>query len=256
MTTAIVHRPGDGETLLDGRIVLIAALPELTLTETVFPDARLGAEPHLHERHADAFYVLEGRLGFLVGNREHELGPGDFLYAPPGVVHGFRSLSPARYLNLHTPDCGFADALRERDRGGPGAFDSVAAAPGSGRPASEAILLGAGEGELLHGAHRQATVKVGSPELSLIEFVLGPAFGGPEPHVHDDHTDAFYVLDGSAVLQVEGQELVAGSGTFVAAPPGVEHTFTSGPDGARLLNVHAPGVGFVERLREMSYRSR
>ncbi len=49
---------------------------------------------------------------------------------------------------------------------------------------------------------------------------------------------------------------VAGVGTFVAAPPGVEHTFTSGPDGARLLNVHAPGVGFVERLREMSYRSR
>ncbi len=252
MVEPIVHRAGEGEALFGGRIVLKSALPELTITESVFPDARPGAAPHLHREHADAFYVLEGRLGFLVDDEEHVLGPGGFVYAPPGVVHGFRSLSAARFLNFHTPDGRFAEALRERDRGGPGSFDSVDAAPGSGRPATEAILLDAGAGEALRANHRVATIKVGSDRLSLIEFALEPAFGGPSPHIHDDHTDAFYVLDGAAELLVDGRRVVAEAGSFVAAPPGVEHTFTSGPTGARLLNIHAPGVGFSDRLRELS----
>jgi quercetin dioxygenase-like cupin family protein len=252
MVEPIVHRRGEDEALFGGRIVLKSALPELTITESVFPDARPGAAPHRHREHADAFYVLEGRLGFLVDAEEHELGPGGFVYAPPGVVHGFRSLSPARFLNVHTPDGGFAAALRERDRGGPGVFDSVDAEPGSGLPATEAILLDAGAGEALRANHRVATVKVGSDHLSLIELSLEPGFGGPTPHAHDDHTDCFYVLDGTAVLLVDGRRVVAEAGTFVAAPPGVEHTFTSGPAGARVLNIHAPGVGFADRLREMS----
>lgn len=236
MTEAIVLRPGEGESLFGGRVLLKSALPELTITASVFPDARPGAAPHCHRDHADAFYVLDGRLGFLVGDEEHELGPGGFVYAPPGVVHGFRSLSPTRFL-----------------RGGPGPFDSIDAEPGSGLPATDAILLDAGEGETLYGSHRVATIKVGSDELSLIEFDLDPAFGGPDPHTHDDHTDSFYVLDGTAEFLADGRRFVAEAGTFVAATPGVEHTFTSGPAGARLLNIHAPGVGFADRLRDMSF---
>lgn len=253
MSTPIVHRPGEGEALFGGRVVLKAALPELTITESVFPDARPGAAPHLHREHADAFYVLEGRLAFLVDDEEHVLGPGGFVYAPPGVVHGFRSLSPTRFLNFHTPDGRFADALRERDRGGPGPFDSIDAEPGSGLPAPEAILLDTGEGETLHGQHRVATIKAASDELSSIEFEIEPRFGGPDPHTHDDHTDAFYVLDGSAEFLADGRRVVAVPGMFVAATPGVRHTFRSGPIGARLLNIHAPGAGFAERLREMSF---
>jgi hypothetical protein len=54
----------------------------------------------------------------LVQDEEHLLGPGGCACAPPGVVHGFRSTSPARFLNFHTPDGGFADNLRDLDRGG------------------------------------------------------------------------------------------------------------------------------------------
>jgi quercetin dioxygenase-like cupin family protein len=248
----IVHRPGEGEALFDGRIVLKSALPELTITESRFAHARPGASPHLHREHADAFYVLEGELAFLVDDEEHVVGPGATVCAPPGLVHGFRSLSPVRFLNFHTPDGRFAENLRSRDRGGKGGFDSVDAEPGSGLPASEAILLHAGEGEVLRAGHRVATVKIGRDELSLIEFELEPAFGGPDPHSHDDHTDSFYVLAGTVELQVDDQEVVAGPGTFVAATPGVAHAFTSGPEGARLLNVHAPSTGFHDRLRAMS----
>ena len=249
---AIVHPAGGGEALFGGRIVLKAALPELTITESLFPDDRPGAEPHVHREHADAFYVLEGELAFLLGDEEHVIGPGATVCAPPGVVHGFRSLSRARFLNFHTPDGCFADNLRERDRGGPGGFDSVDVEPGSGLPASEAILLHRGEGEVLRANHRVATIKIGREELSLIEFELEPAFGGPDAHSHDDHTDSFYVLEGEVELQLDGERVVAGPGAFVAATPGVVHTFTSGPRGARLLNVHAPGTGFHDRLRAMS----
>ena len=177
------------------------------------------------------------------------LGPGATASVPPGVVHGFRSLSPARFLNFHTPDGRFAENLRARDRGEEGGFDSFEAAPGSGLPGSDAILLQAGEGEELYGNHRVATIKVGRKELALIEFDLGPSFGGPDIHSHTDHTDAFYVLGGTIEVQIGNERIVAGAGSFAAAPPGVEHTFTSGPEGGRMLNIHAPSTDFHERLR-------
>ena len=97
-----------------------------------------------------------------------------------------------------------------------------------------------------------ATIKIGREELSLIEFELEPSFEGPGVHDHDDHVDAFFVLDGEVGFTVDGESFVAGAGTFVAATRGVSHTFTSSPGGGRLLNIHAPSTGFHDRLREMS----
>ena len=249
--TGIVHRPGEGEALFGGRIVLKAALPDLTITESWFQSAGGGAVPHLHHEHADSFYVLEGELAFLLHDEEHVLGPGASVSVPPGVVHGFRNLTPARFLNFHTPDGGFADNLRARDRGELGGFDSVDVEPGSGLPPTDALVLRAGEGEQLAGNHRVARFLAGSSELSLIELELEPAFSGPEPHHHTDHTDSFYVLGGTVEVTLDSERVVAGPGTFVAATPGVEHTFTSGPGGGRLLNIHAPSTGFHDRFRAM-----
>jgi quercetin dioxygenase-like cupin family protein len=83
---AIVRLPGQGEALFGGRIVLKTALPELTITESLFPDARPGADPHLHRENADTLYVLEGELAFLVADEEHVIGPGATVCAPPCVV--------------------------------------------------------------------------------------------------------------------------------------------------------------------------
>ena len=40
--------------------------------------------PHFHERHTDAFYVLEGKLEFTLGRETHPAGPGTAVVAPPG----------------------------------------------------------------------------------------------------------------------------------------------------------------------------
>lgn len=45
-----------------------------------------------------------------------------------------------------------------------------------------------------------------------------------------------------------GEETVAGPGTFVLVPPGVEHGFRNDGDvPVRMLNIHAP-AGFDERI--------
>ena len=249
----VVLRAGEGEALFGGRILIKASFEQLTITESLFPDARDGAEPHYHRRHADSFYVLDGGLAVLVHDDEKPLDPGAFVCAPPEVVHGFRSTSRARFLNFHTPDGGFADNLRARNRGEEGGFDSVDAPPGSGKPPTDAVFHRAGEGERLEANNRVATIKVGREEIALIEFELHAGFEGPDPHAHDNHVDSFYVLDGEVDFLVGDEWRRLGAGSFVAAPIGLTHTFAS-RDGqhARLLNIHAPSSGFHEFLRRES----
>jgi quercetin dioxygenase-like cupin family protein len=250
---AVVLRPGEGESLFGGRIVLKASFEQLCITESHFPDARDGAEPHFHRHHVDSFYVLDGGLAVLVHDEEKQLDPGAFVSAPPEVVHGFRTTSRSVFLNFHTPDGGFADSLRARNRGEAGGFDSVDAEPGSGKPPTEAVFWRPGEGERLESNNRVATIKTGREELALIEFELHAGFEGPDPHSHDDHIDSFYVLEDEVDFLVGDEWTRLPARSFVAAPPGIMHAFAN-RDGqhARLLNIHAPSTGFHELLREMS----
>jgi mannose-6-phosphate isomerase-like protein (cupin superfamily) len=245
----VVYRAGEGESLFGGRIVLKAIFDELCITESDFRTARPGADPHYHERHADSFYVLEGEMAILVHDEEVVVGAGGCVCAPPGVVHGFRTTTPARFLNFHTPDGGFADNLRARDRGEEAGFDSIDAEPGSGLPPDDAVALQPDEGEALAGKTLFPTIKVGRDELSIVEFALEPGFTGPEPHVHDDHIDSFYVLEGETEFVAGDDALVLGAGSFIAAPPGVRHTFRARGRRSRVLNVHAPSRGFHDWLR-------
>ncbi len=249
----VVLEPGEGEALFGGRIVLKADFEQLCITESFFPDARPGADPHFHRQHADSFYVLEGALAVLVRDEEKMLAPDACVCAPPEVVHGFRSTAPARFLNFHTPDGGFADNLRARDRGGEGGFDSFDAASGTGPATTGSVVLGPGEGERLEANTRVATIKIGRDELSLVEFELEMGFEGPDPHAHDDHIDAFYVLEGEPQFLLGDDTVRLGPGSFVAAPIGFTHTFANpGPDRARLLNIHAPSRGFHDFLRKVT----
>ena len=249
----VVLRPGEGESLFGGRILIKADFEQLCITESHFDSAKPGADPHLHREHADSFYILEGGLAVLVYDEEKLLSTNAFACAPPGVVHGFRSTSPARFLNFHTPDGGFARNLQAKDRGEPGGFDSFDVPSGTGLAPTEAVVLGPGEGERLETDTRVATIKAGRDELSLVEFELAPGFEGPEPHAHRDQVDSFYVLEGHPEFLVGEEKIRLGAGSFVAAPIGVVHTFSNpGPERARLLNVHAPSNGFHEFLRKVS----
>ena len=81
----------------------------------------------------------------------------------------------------------------------------------------------------------------------IIDFAPGRAL---EAHVHDDEDDAFYILEGELTFALgeDGEEVVAGPGTFVLVPPGVRHGFSNRAETpVRMLNLHAP-AGFDLRI--------
>ena len=110
-------------------------------------------------------------------------------------------------------------------------------------------VLGPGEGEQIRPRFH---IKVGQPELVLTEATYAPGDTGPDPHVHHDHVDSFFVLEGQLEWRV-GPDLephTGAAGSFVSVPRDVLHTFRNpGPGDARFLNLHAPGCGFERYLR-------
>lgn len=117
------------------------------------------------------------------------------------------------------------------------------------------ILLGPGEGEVVtERRERTVLVKAGVAAIAVTETRYEPGERGPDAHVHRCHTDAFYVLAGALVFELGPvREVVhAPAGSFVAAPPGVVHTFRNdGPARARFLNFHAPSERFHDHLRAL-----
>jgi quercetin dioxygenase-like cupin family protein len=115
MIRVIVVQPGEGEAISGGTSVrhVKVDIESLHLTEYSVGPAPMG-DLHIHERHADAFYGLEGELEVALSETETVLlGPGGFAVAPPGAVHAFGVPERARFLNIHSPGMSFATYLRE-----------------------------------------------------------------------------------------------------------------------------------------------
>jgi quercetin dioxygenase-like cupin family protein len=77
---------------------------------------------------------------------------------------------------------------------------------------------------------------------------------GPDLHVHHEHTDAFYVLEGELTFELgaDAEQTTVAAGTFVAVPPYVPHSFIAvSQEDARWLNFHAPERGFADFLRSL-----
>lgn len=72
-----------------------------------------------------------------------------------------------------------------------------------------------------------------------------PAGSSAPLHVHHGEDEAWYVLDGELLFQVDGTDLLAPTGAFLWAPRGLPHTFRVESDGAWLLGIVTPG-GFEE----------
>jgi uncharacterized cupin superfamily protein len=50
-----------------------------------------GPPPHYHLNEDEAFYVLEGRVAFLLNGEWHEVGPGSTAFMPRSIVHTFKT---------------------------------------------------------------------------------------------------------------------------------------------------------------------
>ena len=109
------------------------------------------------------------------------------------------------------------------------------------------------EGETITAKERRdVVILTGRDELTITWSRYAAGEQGPDLHVHREHADAFYVLDGELTFAVgPGAERIrVGAGGYVAVPPNVVHAFANeGSAEARWLNVHAPDKGFAGYLR-------
>jgi mannose-6-phosphate isomerase-like protein (cupin superfamily) len=111
----------------------------------------------------------------------------------------------------------------------------------------KAVVVRPGEGHRVGNVEFLARSK-DTPRFNLAVIEIQPRRGGPPIHAHTDEDDSFYILEGELTFTVEGDEVVAGPGTFVLVPPGLQHTFKNDTDEVvRMVNVHAP-AGFDLRL--------
>jgi mannose-6-phosphate isomerase-like protein (cupin superfamily) len=60
---------------------------------------------HLHRSDDEAWFVIEGRLGFRVGDEEREVGVGESILVSRGIPHSFWNplAESTRYLLVMTP---------------------------------------------------------------------------------------------------------------------------------------------------------
>jgi quercetin dioxygenase-like cupin family protein len=218
--------PGGGEVVGDSperRVEILSDRDELHATWSRFGPGRDGADPHIHRRHTDLFYVLAGELTIGLGpDREETVVPaGSLVIAPPLVIHAFRNGSATnevRYLNFHAPGGGFADYLRGRQPG----FDSEDPPADGGRPVEDATIT---RGELV----------VDLDEIRIAE-VRGELAGDDDRRC----TEFFYVLEGPLTFSLGADELRADTGAWIQIPAGIEYRL-SGSDEARALHIQAPG---------------
>lgn len=92
-----------------GGLTYVKASSEMTagafsLLDQILPP-RFATPYHLHHREDEAFYLLEGEATFICAGKKICAGPGDFLFGPREIPHGFRveGQSPARILVSTTP---------------------------------------------------------------------------------------------------------------------------------------------------------
>ena len=112
---------GEGEHLrFSGMEVLIRASAEstggaFTLLEEIDP---IDVPLHVHHRHNELFYVLEGDHVITVGDTRYHAGPGDLVFGPTGVPHAQERVVPrvGRILTMFTPG-GFEGFFRELSEG-------------------------------------------------------------------------------------------------------------------------------------------
>jgi quercetin dioxygenase-like cupin family protein len=87
-----------------------------SICETTAEPGRL-IPPHLHETEDEYSYVIEGRIGVLIGEDEHLVEAGSWVVKPRGIPHTYWNAGPhpARLIEIIAPS-GFEGFFRDLSR--------------------------------------------------------------------------------------------------------------------------------------------
>lgn len=90
--------------------------------------------------------------------------------------------------------------------------------------------------------------------FSVYENVIPAGSAGPRPHVHLNHDEIFYVLDGELTVQIDARTVTAPAGSFVVVPRGTVHQPSNpGQEPTRVLLMFSP-AGMGDFFKEVAER--
>jgi mannose-6-phosphate isomerase-like protein (cupin superfamily) len=228
-----------------------------------------GVRLHLHRKHMEAFFVLEGALGIQAGNDHVSAPAGSFVLCPAGSPHAFKNpgTGDVRFFGFAAPGgideflAGLGEIL-----GAPGPPDVAALGELLRRFESEAPMgfvpdgpasrvLGPGEGETMTLRGNTLTIKADAAAtggaFGVLDYTAAPGFPGPPPHLHRETAEVFFVLEGVLTLRLGDDTLTLPTGGFALVPPGTVHTFSNPSDRpTRFLGLVSPG-GFEQYFRDL-----
>ena len=146
------------------RFMIDGARPgeRFSLVEHPMSPRALAAPLHRHTREDEYSYVLEGRMGALLGDEVVEAGPGDLVHKPRNQWHTFWNAGdePCRILEIISP-AGFEQFFQElSDLGGvlKASPETLARAQRALRP-RDAAGHGSRPGRALRAAARRAALR-------------------------------------------------------------------------------------------------
>jgi len=110
----------------------------------------------------------------------------------------------------------------------------------------QVIYLAPGGGRVYEQGGFRGAIKVDDAESDgrqcFSEWAVDAGDDGPPPHLHRDHQEAFFVVEGTLTFRAGEETIEAEAGSFIFIPPGVVHTFSNRSDApARCVNAYAPG---------------
>jgi quercetin dioxygenase-like cupin family protein len=108
------------------------------------------------------------------------------------------------------------------------------------------FLVGPDEGKVLQnpiGGRMVVKVRDGDTggSYSVHDNIIPAGSPGPLPHLHRDHEETFYVLEGELTVRVGERKITAPEGSFVVIPRGVVHQPSNpGTEPTRVLLIFSP----------------
>jgi uncharacterized cupin superfamily protein len=119
-----------------------------------------------------------------------------------------------------------------------------------------AVVVRAGDGERIEAAGVRHLFKLTGEHtgarFGLEEFTVPPATVGARPHVHREHDEWFYVLEGRLTVTTDDGEVHLGAGDVAAAPRGAVHGFRNADADlpVRALCMYTP-AGYEQYFRDV-----
>ncbi|MGF1523707.1 MAG: cupin domain-containing protein [Leptolyngbyaceae cyanobacterium] len=125
-------------------------------------------------------------------------------------------------------------------------------------------VLMPGEGESVVMGNSSCTFKVTGEDTNghfgIFEFTLNPETPAFNPHIHKQMVEIFYVLEGEVELFIDGETVVAPSGTCATVPQNTPHAFANPGSGyAKMLIMFCPEISrrqYFEGLSELTKEGR